>query len=288
MVTSTNDPAAAQRDAFIEHIRSAAIGAFEIGGIALGIRLGLYAALRNGGPATSVQLAARTELSERTIREWLEHQAVNGLLDLASDADDPTARRYVLSEALAEVLLDRDSLAYFGPTAAQVLAALGSMAEVETSFRTGGGFSFATGGDETRISEGEGNRPAYLRQLGQEWLPSIPEIHTRLLAEPSARIADIGCGLGWSSIGMALAYPGVRVHGVDLDEPSIEMARGNAASAGVADRVTFIAANAARPGLEGRYDLVTIFEAFHDMAHPVAILAMLRDVLADGGSILIA
>jgi 2-polyprenyl-3-methyl-5-hydroxy-6-metoxy-1,4-benzoquinol methylase len=162
------------------------------------------------------------------------------------------------------------------------------MTEVEASFRTGAGFAFATGGDETRISEGEGNRPAYLHQLGQQWLPAIPEVHARLQAAPPARIADVGCGLGWSSIGMALAYHAVHVDGVDLDEPSIEMARRNAESAGVADRVAFIAANAADPGLEGRYDLITVLEAFHDMSHPIQILAMLRDVLADGGSILIA
>jgi Rv2258c-like winged HTH domain/Methyltransferase small domain len=218
------------RAAFAEHIGAAASGAFELAAIAIGLKLGLYQELWDGGPATSIELAARSSMSERPIREWLEHGAVNGMLDLVEDADDPTARRFGLSAAYAEVLLDRDSLAYAAPTATQVLSALAAMPNVLESFRTGAGFAYGDAGDDMRTGEGAANRPKYLGPLGRDWLPSIEPLHRRLLADPPARIADVGCGLGWASIGVALAYPGVSVDGLDLDGPSIEMARSNADS----------------------------------------------------------
>jgi 2-polyprenyl-3-methyl-5-hydroxy-6-metoxy-1,4-benzoquinol methylase len=276
-----------RRDAFVEHIGAAAIGTFELAAIAIGLRLGLYEALAEGGPATAAELAARTATAERPVREWLEHGAVNGLLDVVTDADDPAARRFVLPDAHAEVLLDRDSLAYCAPTPLQVLAAVGSMPLVLESFRTGAGFSFGATGDDMREGEGAANRPAYLGPLGREWLPAILDVHERLLTDPPARIADVGCGLGWSSIGMARAYPKVSVDGLDMDATSVGIARRNVADAGLSDRVRFVVGDAASPSLEGRYDLVTMLESFHDMAHPVRILSAFRQLLADGGSILI-
>jgi SAM-dependent methyltransferase len=226
-------------------------------------------------------------MSERPIREWLEHGAVNGMLEVVDDAVDPTARRFGLPAAHAEVMLNRDSLAYAAPTATQVLSALTAMPKVLASFRTGDGFAYADAGDDMRVGEGEANRPAYLGPLGREWLPSIDGLHRRLLADPPARVADVGCGLGWSSIGVALAYPNVRVDGLDLDGPSIKIATLNAADAGVADRVRFFVGDAAAPGLDGPYDLAMMLEAFHDMAQPVRVLDSLRRVLTPDGSILI-
>jgi SAM-dependent methyltransferase len=276
-----------RRDAFIEHIGAAAIGTFELTAIAIGLRLGFYRALADEGPSTAAELAARTGTAERPVREWLEHGAVNGLLEVVTDAGNPAARRFGLPLAHAEVLLDADSLAYSAPTPLQVLAAVGSMPLVLESFRTGAGFSFGDTGDDMREGEGAANRPAYLGPLGREWLPAIREVHDRLLADPPARIADVGCGLGWSSIGMALAYPRVSIDGIDLDATSVGIARRNVADAGLADRVLFVVGDAASPDLEGRYDLVTMLESFHDMAHPVQILGAFRRLLADGGSILI-
>jgi 2-polyprenyl-3-methyl-5-hydroxy-6-metoxy-1,4-benzoquinol methylase len=124
--------------------------------------------------------------------------------------------------------------------------------------------------------------------LGQEWLPAIPELHERLLAEPPPRIADIACGQGRSSIAIARAYPKVRVDGIDSDGASIQRARENLAGSGVEDRVTFHERDAADPELAGRYDLVMIFEALHDMSYPVDALRAARSLLADGGRVLIA
>jgi 2-polyprenyl-3-methyl-5-hydroxy-6-metoxy-1,4-benzoquinol methylase len=276
-----------RRNAFAEHIDAIASGTFELAAIAIGIKLGLYAALWDGGPATSVELASRIGISERPVREWLEHGAVNGLLTLVADADEPNERRFGLPAAQAEVLLDRDSLAYSAPTSTQVLSALTALPKVLESFRTGEGFAYGDAGDDMRMGEGDLNRPAYLGPLGHEWLPSIDGLHRRLLADPPARVVDVGCGLGWSSIGLALAYPNVRVDGIDLDAQSIDIARRHAAEAGVADRVRFVVADAAALDLAGPYDLAMMLEAFHDMAQPVRVLDGLRHLLAPDGSILI-
>jgi SAM-dependent methyltransferase len=276
-----------RRDAFIDAMGAAATGTFVISAIAIGLRLGLYRALAEAGPSTAAELAARTGTAERPVREWLEHGAVNGLLDVANDTDDPAARRFALPAAHAEVLLDRDSLAFSASTPSQVLAAVGSMPLVLESFRTGRGFAFGDTGDDMREGEGAGNRPSYLGPLVREWLPAMPDVHARLLADPPARIADVGCGLGWSSIGMATAYPSVRIDGLDLDPTSVEIANRNVAEAGLADRVRVVRGDAASPPLDGRYDLVTMLESFHDMAHPVRILSAFRGLLANGGSILI-
>src|SRR5207237_4450313 len=123
------------------------------------------------------------------------------------------------------------------------------------AFRTGGGVPYPDYGQDTREGIAEGNRPMFLNLLGQQWLPAIPDVHARLQADPPANVADVGCGAGWSSIAIARAYPGVRVHGFDLDEPSIQLAQTNAGSEGLSDRVTFAVRDASHPGLADGYDL---------------------------------
>jgi ubiquinone/menaquinone biosynthesis C-methylase UbiE len=126
-----------------------------------------------------------------------------------------------------------------------------------------------------------------LQQLGTEWLPAIPDVHARLQAEPPALVADIGCGLGWSSIGIAQAYPNVQVDGFDLDGPSIEMARDNLAGLGLDGRVNFHERDAGDPSLAGRYDLVTAFECVHDMSDPVSALRTARRLAGEQGAVLV-
>jgi 2-polyprenyl-3-methyl-5-hydroxy-6-metoxy-1,4-benzoquinol methylase len=115
----------------------------------------------------------------------------------------------------------------------------------------------------------------------------VPEIHSRLEADPPARVADLACGGGISSIAIARGYPNVRVDGIDLDSASIELARRHLAGSGVEDRVTFDVRDAADPTLERRYDLVTMFEALHDMSYPVDVLRAARGLLAEGGVVLV-
>jgi predicted O-methyltransferase YrrM len=123
--------------------------------------------------------------------------------------------------------------------------------------------------------------------LGTEWLPAIVDLDVRLRAEPPARVLDVACGTGWSSIAMSQAYPNINVDGVDLDHDAIGAARRNAERAGVADRVRFSVADAADLGGAGGYDLVTIFEALHDMSRPVDALSAARQVLAEDGTVLV-
>jgi ubiquinone/menaquinone biosynthesis C-methylase UbiE len=124
--------------------------------------------------------------------------------------------------------------------------------------------------------------------LGREWLPAIGEVDRRLRADPPARVADMASGTGWSSIAMATAYPRITVDGFDIDPDVVAAATENAREAGLTDRVRFLVLDAADPDLPGRYDLVTIFEALHDMARPVDALRAARGMLAEGGSVVVA
>src|SRR5262252_538575 len=132
------------------------------------------------------------------------------------------------------------------------------------------------------------NRAVYLNLLGRQWLPAIADVDQRLRREPRARVADLACGLGWSSIAMAQAYPLITVDGFDLDPDAIAAARRNAGQAGLSSRVTFTVTDASGPGMSGRFDLVTIFEALHDMSRPVDVLGVARGLLAEPGSVVIA
>jgi 2-polyprenyl-3-methyl-5-hydroxy-6-metoxy-1,4-benzoquinol methylase len=147
---------------------------------------------------------------------------------------------------------------------------------------------FGDYGPDARLSQARGTRAMYERLLGTEWLPAIPELHERLGADPPARVADVACGSGWSSIAIARAYPKVSVDGIDLDSASIDDAQRNLAGTDVADRVRFHNRDAADAEFADRFDLVTIFEALHDMSRPVDVLRTVRGMLAEGGSVLIA
>jgi SAM-dependent methyltransferase len=164
----------------------------------------------------------------------------------------------------------------------------GTMPALEAAFRTGGGVPYAAYGADTRDAIAGLNRPMYRGDLAKEWLVALPDVQARLTAG-GARVLDLGCGEGWSSVALAEAFPDIRVDGVDLDEPSLVEARRAALRAGVADRVTFTAADArAAGGTTDGYDLICVFEALHDMADPVSVLAAAKERLAPGGAVLIA
>ena len=188
----------------------------------------------------------------------------------------------------AEVLLDRDSLSYMTPTVRSLMTLTPVMDALVEAFRSGGGVSWDAYGTDAREAVGDSNRPIYLQVLPRDWLPKIPEIHDRLRAAPPARVADIGCGTGWSSIAIAGAYPGVRVDGFDRDEESLAFARRNAETSGVADRVSFEARDAGEPGDAGAYDVVTFFECLHDMSRPVDALRVARGLLTGDGVVFVA
>lgn len=266
-----------------QRVFESVLGAQEVQAAHLGHLLGWYEALADAGPMTSAELASATGTAERYAREWLEHQAVCGYLVVEDPALAPGERRFSMPEAHAAVLADRDSLAYTLPLARFVASVGTHLDEVAQAYRSGSGVTWAVLGDGAREAQADANRPMFLHQLGQELLPAVPDLDARLSA--GARVADVGCGEGWSSIGIALAYPESSVDGFDLDGPSIASARTHAEHAGVADRVTFRDQDAALVG--GRYDVVFAFECIHDLSDPVGVLTAMRSLAADEGEVIV-
>ena len=158
---------------------------------------------------------------------------------------------------------------------------------VVRAYREGGGVPYEEYGADLREGQGRMNRAAAFQLLGPVWIPAMPDVYKRLTAGDDARVADFGCGVGWSSIGLALSYPKIRVDGFDLDEASVERATENAAEFGVADRVTFSLRDAGDAELHGRYDLVLALECVHDMADPVSALRTMRRLVREGGAVLV-
>ena len=274
----------AQPDALVERLFGAVIDTLELASIHIGGRLGFYRALTDGD-ATSSGLAARTDTAERYVREWLEQQAVAGFLTVQDPEAEPGERRYALPAAHRPVFVEEEDLRYIAPLATLAIGVLGPMEALLEAYRSGVGVPYEAYGIHEAV--GALNRPQFI-QLVADWLASIPEVDARLRAQPSARVGDLACGTAWSSIAIARAYPNVSVDAIDVDAVAIETARRNVAAAGLGDRVQAIVHDASDPELPGRYDLVTIFEALHDMNHPVEALRAARASLAQGGSVIIA
>ncbi len=290
MTTSTLSPSqdTTRIDAFAGSLLDAADGVFKIFSIYLGHKLGYYRALADNHGLTSNQLSLLSGTHERYAREWLEQQTVGGIVEVDDPQAGPFDRRYSLPEAHAEVLTDEDSLNYMGPLAQLVASVTGPMPQLLEAYRSGGGLKFSDYGPDCRHAQAAMNRPAFLNALGSEWVPAMPDVHEKLSqAGQTVRVADFGCGCGWSSIGLAKAYPNVKVHGYDTDAASIEEARQNAVDYGVADRVTFYHADAADAPADQKYDLVMICEALHDMGDPVGALKSARALVAEHGTVMV-
>ena len=214
--------------ALAERLFQDVVGALELYTVYLGDRLGLYRALDTGGPATSAELAGRTGTVERYVREWLEHQAASGLLEVDDQTAGPLARRYRLPPAHVPVLADPDDVRYRAFSGVEIVRAGRWLPQLVEAFRTGDAPSPLPWAPEGRADY---NRAVFLNLLGTQWLPAIADVHGRLCREPPARVADLACGHGWSSIAIARAYPLVRVDGFDLDPDVIAAARRNAEQA---------------------------------------------------------
>ena len=271
-----------QADALSERVFGSLIGFGEMLTVYLGDRLGLYATLTEGW-LTPSELASRAGIAERYAREWLEQQAVAGFLEV-EEPGAPDERRYMLSAEHARVLLDRDAPMFMTPFSRMFVASAQQLPALLQAYRDGGGVNWRDFGPD--MSEGQefGNRPAYLNALA-DWFASVPDVHERL--DAGARVADVGCGGGWSSVSIARAYPNVTIDGFDLDEPAIERARRNAEAEGVADRVRFHAIDPAEADHGGGYDLVCAFECIHDMPQPVPVLRAMRSMAGVHGSVIV-
>jgi SAM-dependent methyltransferase len=270
-------------DAFVERLFGAVLATMDLHAVYLGDRLGYYRALAQD-PLTSAELAARTGTAERYAREWLEQQAVTGILRTDPQADG-AERRYTLPAAYVGPLTDVLDLGHVAPFARMTIGFVKQVELLLEAFRTGGGVSWAQHGADARQGQAGANRPLYLGPLGREYLPSIPDVDAALRA--GGRVADVGCGMGWSAIGIALAYPDATVDGYDVDAPSVEAARRHTREAGVDDRVRFHVADAAAVVDRGPYDAVFAFECVHDLPDPVAVLASMRGLAGDRGAVVV-
>jgi len=280
--------AEARRDELVERLFGSALGALDLLCIYLGDRLGMYKALADGGPSTSSELASAAGVNERYAREWLEQQAMAGILEAVDPEASDAERRYAVPAGHDEVLLDAGSLNHMAPMAQLLVGSVLPIHAVMAAFRTGEGVPYADYGADLHEGQARFTQPMFDNLLASDWLPAVGAIHERLSSDPPARVADLACGLGRSSIAIARAYPKVAVDGIDLDEASIARARQLLPASGVDDRVAFQCRDAADPELSGRYDLVTIFEALHDMSYPVEVLRTAHALLADGGRMLVA
>jgi 2-polyprenyl-3-methyl-5-hydroxy-6-metoxy-1,4-benzoquinol methylase len=242
--------------------------------VAIGNRLGLYRALAEG-PATSEQFAERTGCHERYLREWLRNQAAGGYV-----SHDAATGRFFLTEEQAFCLADPD-----GPNvSAAFLIGLGYLRaepRLAEAFRTGEGIGWHEHHEDVFVGCDAFFRPGYVAQLVPSWIPALDGVAEKLAA--GGRVADLGCGLGTSSVLIAQAYPRTTVDGSDYHPESIELARKRAAEAGVGDRVRFEVATAQTFAGTG-YDLVTTFDALHDMGDPVGAARRVREALADDGT----
>jgi len=244
--------------------------------VVMGDKLGLYRALAGAGPLTPDELAARTGVAERYVREWLNAQAAGHYVEY-----DGETGTYTLPPEQALALADESSPAFL-PGFFQV--ALGSVMDsprVTEAARSGDGVGWHEHNHDVFDGIERFFRPGYNANLVPSWLPALDGVVEKL--ERGASVADIGCGHGSSTILMAQAFPSSTFMGSDIHEGSIETARKRAEAAGVADRVTFEASPAGSYSGRG-YDLVTTFDALHDMGDPVGAARHVRETLADDGT----
>jgi SAM-dependent methyltransferase len=270
-------------EAYAERLLAASMSTYETLAVYVGLQLGWFAALADR-PRTSSELATRTGTQERYCREFCELLASVGTLTVepGSTAAD---RRFALPPGPAEVLLDTESLNHLGPLAQLAVAAGRRIDDLLAVYRNGGGVSWADLGDDARESQAALNRPWFNRRLGPA-LAEVPDLHAGL-SRPGARIADIGCGGGWSTLALARAYPRARLVGIDVDVPSIDAARTAASAEGLADRVQFIVAAGETLDTVGPFDAAFAFECLHDMPRPVEVLSAIRSSVRAGGPVVI-
>ncbi|MGI9621600.1 MAG: class I SAM-dependent methyltransferase [Acidimicrobiales bacterium] len=274
----------AEVEEFAEKIFGAVLGAQEVQAAYIGDKLGWYDALV-GGPLTSTELAEATDTAERYAREWLEHQTVSSYLRCLNPEAGELERRFELPAAHAEVLTQPESLAHMLPFP-RFIAGLGKHIDaLVEAYRTNGGVSWSELGEDPREAQAAANRPMFVNQLGAEYLASIPEVDASLKA--GGRVADIGAGYAWSSIGVAKAYPDAKIDAFDLDEPSIEMARRNIIEAGLDARVTAHCVDAGTVDIDEPYDLVMALECIHDLPDPVSVLSTMRSLAGDTGTVIV-
>ena len=244
----------------------------------IGDRLGIFKALAGAGAVTSVELAERTGLNERYLREWLGAMTAAKYISY-----DPATSRYSMSPENAMILANEDSPFYMGGFMQMVVPEVGMAPKLLESFRTGRGLPQSEYPPEVFEAIERGSAPMYRHQLIRKWMPAMPQVVERLNAGGTA--LDVGCGSGRAVIALATAYPKARIFGYDAHPGSVERARANAKAAGVADRVTFDVVDCTRLPAE-QFDFIATFDVVHDSVDPVGLLKSIRNALKSDGTYL--
>jgi len=244
--------------------------------IVVGDKLGLYKAMAGAGPLTSAELAAKTGTAERYVREWLAAQAAGGFVTY-----DQATSKYTLPPEHAMALADENSPVFLAGAFYVVAACLKDEEKITDAFRTGKGVGWHEHHPCLFIGTERFFRPNYRANLVSQWIPALADVEGKLKA--GARVADVGCGLGTSTILMAQAYPKSTFAGFDYHPDSIALAREAAAKAGVSHRVKFEVARAKEYPGKG-YDFVTFFDCLHDMGDPAGAAKHVLETLAPDGT----
>jgi 2-polyprenyl-3-methyl-5-hydroxy-6-metoxy-1,4-benzoquinol methylase len=251
-------------------------GAFSVPTARIGFRLGLFEALHRHGPMRISELAERTKLHERYVREWALAQAANGYVVF-----DPKQQRFGLTPEQAMVFAVKDSPVYLEGAFETVAAMVEGQDKVEAAFRAGTGVAWGDSSGCLFCAVGAFFRPGYVNGIVQAWLPSLDGVQKKL--QDGASVADIGCGVGFSTLLMAKAFPASSFVGYDFHAPSIEQANAHAKTHGVADRVRFVTGQA-KDIAEREFDLVTMFDCLHDMGDPRGCAKHVRKLLKPSGT----
>ncbi len=245
----------------------------------IGQRLGLYEALADSDGLTPEELAARTGTTERYVREWLINQAAGDYVSY-----DPASGKYSMLPEQAVALTDENSPFYVGGGFYVIKAMINAQERIQDSFKNGGGMLWGEHDADLFVGTEKFFRPGYTAHLVNEWIPAMTGIKERL--DAGARVADVGCGHGASTIIMAKAFPNSQFYGFDNHEKSIATATAKAEAAGVADRVQFAVSNAKDIPTDG-FDLICFFDCLHDMGDPHGATRRAFEALAPGGSCMI-
>ena len=247
--------------------------------VVIGDKVGLFRAMAGAGPMRTDELVERSAMHARYVEEWLSAMVCAGYVDY-----DPGADAFTLPDEHAMFLCDPASEYYLGGLFAGLPDLMAMAPRLAAAFEHGGGVSFADFGAGLPLALERMNRSVYESRLVRTWLPTMPEVVKRLQAGGSA--LDVGCGTGIVPITLARAFPDARIDGLDLDARSIELARGYAREAGLAERVHFIQAPAQALPAEPRYDFVSTFDVIHDLPDPLGVLERIRGLLSEGGTYL--
>ncbi len=253
-------------------------GAFSVPTMRIGLRLGLFDALHRYGPATAKELAARTSggLAERYVREWAMAQAANGYINF-----DPRENRFSLAPEQAVVFAVKDSPVYLAGAFDLTAAMIEGESKVEQAFRDGSGVRWGDSAGCLFCSVGSFFRPTYVNSIVQSWIPALDGVEAKL--KKGIKVADIGCGVGFSTLLMAEAYPNSTFVGFDFHEPSIEDARRHASAHKSRDHLRF-EASTAKAIREQDFDLITMYDCLHDMGDPRGCASHIRSLIKPDGT----